>query len=154
MVWFIELKTRGVAESCVSTASHFRIHNLPRCVMRLLSMIQVEIEAAAVKNVADGSWLLEIELERVVLAPSGVLLGCWQGAFSSSWFLELLLFRVFTSWLTKVRCFLPIYPVASNLKLDQSSCNEAIIFYYSSWELSNRFVTLAVLFCCLSSCSN
>jgi hypothetical protein len=41
-------------------------------------MIQVEIEAAAVKNVADGSWLLEIELERVVLAPSGVLLGCWQ----------------------------------------------------------------------------
>lgn len=39
---------------------------------------EVEIEAAAVKNVADGSWLLEIELERVVLAPSGVLLGCWQ----------------------------------------------------------------------------
>ncbi|KAG0612371.1 hypothetical protein M758_6G022200 [Ceratodon purpureus] len=39
---------------------------------------EVEIEAASVKNVADRSWLLEIELERVVLTPSGVLLGCWQ----------------------------------------------------------------------------
>lgn len=39
---------------------------------------QVEIEAAAVKHVADQSSLLDIELERVLLTPSGVLLGCWQ----------------------------------------------------------------------------
>lgn len=79
MKWKIEL----VAVSCVSTGSlenllHFLCHSLPCYVIRLLLLIQVEIEAAAVKNVADQSWLLEIELERVVLTPSGVLLGCWQ----------------------------------------------------------------------------
>jgi len=39
---------------------------------------EVEIEAAAVRHVADESFLLDIELERVVLTPTGVLLGCWQ----------------------------------------------------------------------------
>lgn len=58
--------------------SRLLCHSLPRCVTQLLLSIQVEIEAAAVRHVAHQSLLLDIELERVVLTPSGVLLGCWQ----------------------------------------------------------------------------
>lgn len=38
----------------------------------------MEIEANAVKQVAEKSCWIGIELERVVLTPTGVLLGCWQ----------------------------------------------------------------------------
>lgn len=41
-------------------------------------MVQINSEAAAVRQVAEKSLILEIELERVVLTPSGVLVGCWQ----------------------------------------------------------------------------
>uniref|UniRef100_A0A7I4BG98 Uncharacterized protein n=1 Tax=Physcomitrium patens TaxID=3218 RepID=A0A7I4BG98_PHYPA len=39
---------------------------------------EINSEAAAVRQVAEKSLILEIELERVVLTPSGVLVGCWQ----------------------------------------------------------------------------
>lgn len=50
------------------------LHHVPTSVLK----VQVEAEAVAVKRVAEQSCPLEIELERVVLTPTGVLLGCWQ----------------------------------------------------------------------------
>jgi len=39
---------------------------------------EVEAEANAVNRVAEQSCQISIELERVVLTPTGVILGCWQ----------------------------------------------------------------------------
>lgn len=41
-------------------------------------LVKVEAEANAVNQVAEQSCQISIELERVVLTPTGVLLGCWQ----------------------------------------------------------------------------
>ncbi|XP_022738669.1 uncharacterized protein LOC111291287 isoform X1 [Durio zibethinus] len=40
--------------------------------------VEIEVEAAAVRAVAEGLCPLEIVLDRVVLTSTGVLLGCWQ----------------------------------------------------------------------------
>ncbi|CAN6578182.1 unnamed protein product [Malus baccata var. baccata] len=39
---------------------------------------EIEAEAAAVRNIAEGLCPLKIVLDRVVLTSTGVLLGCWQ----------------------------------------------------------------------------
>uniref|UniRef100_A0A2P2L6E0 Uncharacterized protein MANES_06G094000 n=1 Tax=Rhizophora mucronata TaxID=61149 RepID=A0A2P2L6E0_RHIMU len=43
---------------------------------------EIEAEVTAVKAVAEGLCPLKIVLDRVVLTSTGVLLGCWQVAFS------------------------------------------------------------------------
>lgn len=51
-------------------------------VLNPLLFCQIEAEVNAVKAVADSLCPLKIVLDRVVLTSTGVLLGCWQVAFS------------------------------------------------------------------------
>jgi hypothetical protein len=51
-------------------------------VLNPLLFCQIEAEVNAVKAVADFLCPLKIVLDRVVLTSTGVLLGCWQVAFS------------------------------------------------------------------------
>lgn len=43
--------------------------------------LQIEVEAGAVKAVAEDVCPLNIILDRVVLTSTGVLVGCWQVLF-------------------------------------------------------------------------
>jgi len=112
-------------------------------------MIQVEIEAAAVRHVADRSFLLDIELERVVLTPSGVLLGCWQVLsllflFSTSNYLAM-------RSLVSFPCPITSKKFKKNLRL---KCNEVIFRFDGPWgiELSLcDFCKFLQLSCLVSS---
>lgn len=66
------------------------------------------MEARAVHAVADALCPLKIVLDRVVLTSTGVLLGCWQVAFSEFYMI----------------CFMIIH-VYLNM-----SCNEAVSIFH------------------------